>query len=245
MKEIYTKVSGSVTPDDNSPVIVPSFNNGGATATQSGYVITVTCVNNHNISTLGIDGISDQNVRVYLRFANVLPTGTYGNIIVISTKIFTCVASISQTISTPVAISHFGSGTYSLSSLGMNFLPNELISGCSIRTEAMIFFPTTGVASRSQRYGLGTTTAQFVFSTVSLTANTNSALFYCITQFLSNTDYITLSGGIPVASNQLITRINAVNLSTSGLTLVPSISFGTPPTNDYQLWVMIRAEVAQ
>ena len=236
MIEISNQTSGIFLPDDNSPVLVPSFNNGGATATQSGFIITVTCVNSHNISSNFDNGITNNNVRVYIAFASVIPSGVFSNIIIATPKIFRCLSSISRTVTTPVNVTPLGSGNISVTDLSTVIPGNTLKLGSSIKIEAMVSMPSSGVATRSMTLGIGVPTSPFLFSTSAVTSDV-TANFYLIQTmigFLSNTDFIKHNGA---AATKVV---NSVINTQSNISICPSVKFGTPVTNDYQLWNIIK-----
>jgi hypothetical protein len=152
MKEINLKVSGSLGSTTRKPLLVPSYNGTGITATQSGFVVTVDFNGvAHNIdSTAGM--ISNVGVDVYLKFAtgaivgDLLGTPTneiYNNITVTSTTTFTCLSRVSATVSTPQAVTQ-GLNTFkAFQTSGLTIPANTFQVGSMFRVSGVVLTPAT------------------------------------------------------------------------------------------------------
>jgi len=240
MKEISVYGSGTNTPVDNSILIVPSFNNGGATATQIGNKITVTCANVHNISPHISDGINHQNVRVYINFSSGIPSDTYYNIIIVNTNIFTCESKISRNIITAVSVIPLGTSAVAMTGLNIYFPPKNLKGGSSIRTE--IFFHMPIISRGVIHFGLGIPSFPLLFvNNNSNYASLSSYFMYSMIYFMNDSDFIT---SYDVQHENAQTKVigSLINISTTGLTLCPGIQFESAATNDYIMCSMIKSE---
>lgn len=260
MKEITNSPSGNVSANINGGVLIPSFNSGAVTATQSGKIITVTCVNDHKMSVWYNHGITNNNNRIYLRF-NVgafATTGLYSNLKVLTSKVFTCESTVTQTVLTPATVQPFGTTVRTIPEISVPIPAKTLKAGSSIRLEAYITFPSNtnapsnpdasasgfDVSARSFNIGLGTSGLPYTFLNTTTDAWWyNSYLLYCMITFLSDTDFIsTKSGDVQGSPVKTITSNSTLNLQT-GFSICPTINFGSSATNDYQLWNIVRTEI--
>ena len=259
MKEIITSPSGNVSATINGGVLIPSFNNGSASAIQSGTLVTVSCTNDHNMSIWYIHGITNNNNRIYLKFATGSPikTGLYSNLKIVSSNVFTCVSAISQTVASAVTLLPLGPSSMPISDFAIPIPAKTLKAGSSIRIEAYISMPSPvdwpidpysatamSVTSRAMSFGLGTPTTPFTFSNISTTSPSyRSFLLYCMITFLSDSDYITIINSEVQSENSLSKVVGSSISLNNGFSICPSVSFGTPVTNDYILWNIVRTEI--
>jgi len=162
MKEITSRFSGSIAPLAHTPCMIPVFANGGAYATQSGNIITVTCANPHNIPMASSSNISNNNVSIILWFGydttnnntSAIKSNCYKNIIVISTTQFTCVSDVSQEITDHNIIALEPWIPLRLIDVGIDIPANYLTAGSSIIYETFLERPNLGIR-RTSSYAFG------------------------------------------------------------------------------------------
>lgn len=259
MKEITTSPSGNVSAPNNGGVLIPSFNSGAASAIQSDTLVTVSCTDAHNMSIWYTHGITNNNNRIYLKFAtgSSIKTGLYSNVKIVTSNVFTCVSTTSQTVASAVTLLSLGASGMSIADFAIPIPAKTLKAGSSIRIEAYISMPSPvdwplnpdsdtamSVSTRTMNFGLGTPTTPFTFSSISTTdAGAKSFLLYCMITFLSDSDYITIINSEVQSENSLSKVVGSSIRLNNGFSICPSVSFGTPVTNDYLLWDIVRTEI--
>lgn len=202
MKEISTKESGSfvIYPRSIAPCLIPSFANGGATATQNGYIITVVTANSHNISSASSARISNTGVNIFLHFnpTTMPPISTQwcSNVSILSANTFTCISTIYQNITTPIILFDYAYNSDSannaaaswwapkFSPMAIDIPGNLLKAGSSMRFEFFVERPnlatsrttqwTVGLLENNENQGLynGGTSSYDIFSRDGFTSST-------------------------------------------------------------------------
>ena len=143
MKELIITNNGVFRPPVFTPSIVPSFNNGSASATQVGNVVTVTTVNVHNIPLTDI--IQQTSPSVYLMFnaGSPIQTGWFTNINIINTYQFSCISLVNQNVSIAQVIISTGSNLIPLIPYSIYLPPNTIQIGSSFKIEVFVEFPSS------------------------------------------------------------------------------------------------------
>jgi hypothetical protein len=244
-------ISGALTADSKCPLLVPSYNGAGITATQVGYLVTVDFGGvAHNILSEVSYGISNANTDVFLKFAtaaihaDVGNTMIYNNIIVTSPTTFTCLSRISATVTTSQAVTQL-TGYTPIQSYGVTIPANTLQVGSSFRITTAILLPT-GITARvlqlaGNTKGAVNQNAVFWAESSINTSATYKTYTTVITLLGAGTDStFMLSGstasGIFVASGQNID-------STVNNTFTHFVNFGNQLYNDYALIANTMIEV--
>jgi hypothetical protein len=255
MKEISLKVSGTIGANTRRPLLVPSYNGvGGATATQVGFVVTVTFTNPHNLDSSTSGLLNGVGTDVYVPFVTGaikgdllgLPTAeVYNNITVTSTTAFTCLSRISVTVSTPQTVTAGASTWKQHYTCGATIPSNTLQVGSSFRITANVFTPST-VSSRNLAL-TGTT----------LATATNSAFFWgetFTTTSRTASNYVSVAQIAGVGSDP--TTILTDNTTTSikfapganmdialPITICYTAVFNSVAVNDYALLMPVVVEI--
>jgi hypothetical protein len=252
---------GSLTPSSPTPVLIPSFAAGGASATQQGFTITVNTTLPHNISSDANDRISGFGVSVYLEFESTrILTGIYTNIVVVSTTGFTCTSATYSEVQSPISLTTLASTHVVFTSMAVTIPYNSLQPGSSIRSECFLHLPD-GVArlanNDTTRVGtfFGNTLDRdpyknqaFFSDSVIGTADT-SYYMHSMTVFLdnkTNSDFFTTISGGPAYQNTIKKQVNntfGINLA-DAIIVCPSISFSSAEVNDYVMCSMMRVQIA-
>lgn len=249
MKELSTKASGFLAPSIATPLLVPSFNSGAATATQSGTVITVVFANPHNIPGDAASGISGTGAYVYLRFGTAIfsplivdPTvvgnvaGWYGNVTVVGANTITCTAANSQTVSSAQTVTPTASNLVNCTPHGIVIPANSLKAGSQLETKYHAILPGTVAARnlniRTRNQGATSTSGSLGSTTVSSNSQTG-VFFSTLTQFLNSSvdsDFVTSSGSSTVTMRVASTQ--NIDL-TQDFTIINSVVFNGSAANDF------------
>lgn len=263
MREISNKISGSISPSDPTPIIIPSLLNGIWTANQTGNVITVSSTSgySHSMFSWYTDmRISNYGVKVYLSFPknDYFTNGFYDNIIIIDSQTFTCNSSTLIANTTPnIPVLSTYNTNIKLFPLALNIPSNTLTTGSTLKIEGFITFSmpnndATGVVGQLHGISIGTDLISGTnYSAVGLFHNysniTSQSLpsyyLYNTIKFLGGSNFVCNSyGGI---GNYNTVSINSFNNNyfdlNEGLVIIPSTTIQSS-NNDFQMWSMLRVE---
>ena len=249
MKEISVNSAGFITPNIPGLYIIPSINFGAVTALQSGYIITLSFTNAHNIPVSG-NIINTAIPYIFITTASsTITTGWYSSVSVINANTVTCVSTISQNVISPITLTPTGSTPQIFSSTLINIPGNYLKVGSVLEIEAFLTLPTS--ITRAATFGIFPSTATNTigaFFTTSLNTSTYNLYVKSISVFLtSSSDSVFVSAingssGTNTLTNNLQGVGNNVSLI-NGFNLECIINFNNISVNDYALLTLFRAEI--
>lgn len=249
MKEISVNSASFITPNVPGLYIIPSVNFGAVTALQSGYIVTLSFTNAHNIPTSG-NIINITNPYIFITTASsTIVTGWYSSVTIVNANTLTCVSTISQNIISPVTLTPTGSTPQIFSNPTINIPGNYLKVGSVLKIEAFLTLPNS--ITRAATFGIFPSTATNTigaFFSTSLSTAVYNLYIESISVFLTSTSdsifvsAINGSSGTNTLTNNLQGNGNNVSL-VNGFNLECIINFNNISVNDFALLTLFRAEV--
>ena len=240
MKELIITNNGIFRPSTFTPSIVPSFNNGSASATQIGNVVTVTTLNPHNIPIADI--VQQTSPSVYLTFNNgsLIQTGWFNNINIINTTQFSCISLVNQNVSIAQTIVSTSSNLIPLIPYSIYIPPNTIQIGSTFKIEVFVEFPSgmpyraINIVDKFNTYN-GWTNA--LLTGMSFAVSNTSMYYSTLVTFLTSTS----DSNFQIASsesNNIATYVYSLN-NTFNITLNTDLyynlvcNFNNQVANDY------------
>ena len=172
MIEINKNISGTILPEDVTPLLIPSLKLGVWTASQTGNIVTVTSTSgySHALPSRSADPnarISDYGVRVYLQFPydnGYIYSGWYKNIVIVNSNTFTCISDTTLSSPSPsVMVQSLGNIKVKLTPFTMYIPKGAVTIHSSVKTSAFISFHSPAIVTQKHRILLGSGRASGLF----------------------------------------------------------------------------------